>query len=699
MPVSSDESFAATRAVELRKQIEHHNQRYYVLDEPEISDGDYDLLFRELQVIEATHPDLITPDSPTQRIGGTPLPSFKEVHHATPMLSLGNAFDDDEVRAFDKRVREAIGDNSVEYAAELKFDGLAVSLTYEDGVFVRGATRGNGTTGENVTTNLRTVRTVPLRLTGPHVPSRIDVRGEVLIPKAEFEKLNRQQREKGEKEFVNPRNAAAGALRQLDSRITASRPLAFFAYGVGFIEGVPSVSTHSALLDYLATLRFPVNDERAVVRGVEGMLDYYRDIGARRLTLACDIDGVVYKVNNLAAQEELGYVARAPRFSIAHKFPAEEALSEVLAIEVQVGRTGALTPVARLKPVFVGGVTVTNATLHNVDQVRAKDVREGDTVYVRRAGDVIPEVARVLLERRLENSREFHMPLTCPVCGSRVERVDCEAVHRCTGGLYCPAQRKQALLHFASRRAMNIDGLGDKIVEQLVDNDFVRTPADLYKLELETLAGLERMAEKSAGNVLAAVENSRDTTLARFVFALGIYHVGEEVAKSLAEHFGSIEAILTADWEALIAEKEQLQKENARRARRREPFLDPVLPGVGPEIMRSAGHFFSQSHNREVIGQLLAAGVVPKALLLPPASKGAFSGQTFVLTGTLPNLGRDDAKKRIEAQGGRVSSAVSKKTSYVVAGAEPGSKYNTAIELGITLLDERGLLDLLDNSQ
>ncbi len=691
---------ATARAGVLREAIELHNYRYYVLDAPEIPDAEYDRLFRELQQLELQYPELLTADSPTQRVGGAPLPEFEEVQHAVPMLSLNNAFDEDEVRAFDRRVHEALGvaqADGVGYAAELKLDGLAVSLLYENGVFVRGATRGDGVNGENVTANLRTIRTIPLRLAGPDVPERIDVRGEVLILKTDFKKLNHHQRDKGEKEFVNPRNAAAGALRQLDSRITASRPLAFFAYGVGVLEGVSAPRTHGMLLDYLARLRFPVNQERRVVRGVEGMLDYYRTVGSHRAALPCDIDGVVYKVNDLAAQRELGYVARAPRFAIAHKFPAEEALSVVQAIEVQVGRTGALTPVARLKPVFVGGVTVTNATLHNLDQVRAKDVREGDTVYVRRAGDVIPEVARVLTEHRPAHTSmpQFEMPVRCPVCGSRVERVESEAVYRCTGGLYCPAQRKQALLHFASRRAMDIEGLGEKIVDQLVDNDIVRTPADLYKLGLAALAGLERMAEKSAGNVRAAIDRSRRTTLARFIFALGIYHVGEEIAKLLAAHFGSVQAVMAADWEALIAEKERVQKENARRTRKGETLLEPVLPGVGPEIMRSAGHFFAQTHNREVIEQLLAAGVAPETLPQRQASAGALSGKTFVLTGTLPTLTRDEAKARIEAKGGKVSGSVSKKSHYVVAGEDAGSKLTKAQELGVAVLDEKGLTDLL----
>jgi len=692
---------ATARAGVLREAIERHNYRYYVLDAPEVPDAEYDRLFRELQQLETQYPELLTADSPTQRVGGAPLPEFEEVQHAVPMLSLNNAFGEDEVRAFDRRVRETLDiaqADEVEYAAELKFDGLAVSLTYEKGLFIRGATRGDGVTGENVTANLRTIRTIPLRLAGLDVPERIDVRGEVLILKADFEKLNLQQRDKGEKEFVNPRNAAAGALRQLDSRIAASRPLAFFAYGVGVLEGVSMPRTHSMLLDYLARLQFPVNHERKVVRGVEGMLDYHRTVGGRRAVLPCDIDGVVYKVNDLVAQGKLGYVARAPRFAIAHKFPAEEALSVVQAIEVQVGRTGALTPVARLQPVFVGGVTVTNATLHNLDQVRAKDVREGDTVYVRRAGDVIPEVARVLTERRPAHASmpQFDMPGKCPVCGSRVERVESEAVYRCTGGLYCPAQRKQALLHFASRRAMDIEGLGEKIVDQLVDNGLVRTPADLYKLGLAALAGLERMAEKSASNVLAAVDRSRRTMLARFVFALGIYHVGEEIAKLLAAHFGSMQALMTADWETLIAEKERVQKENARRMRKGEVLLEPVLPGVGPEIMRSAGHFFAQAHNREVIEQLLAAGVTPETVSQRQQKAGALSGKTFVLTGTLPNLSRDEAGALIEARGGKVTDSVSGKTHYVVAGDKAGSKLAKARELGVAVLDEQALLALLN---
>jgi DNA ligase (NAD+) len=695
----TDAGAARKRVRALRDDIERHNYLYYALDEPVISDAEYDRLFRELQELEAAHPDLASPDSPTQRIGSAPVAQFSAVRHRVPMLSLGNAFDAEEVAGFDRRVREGLQADTVEYAAEPKFDGLAISLTYEQGRLTRGATRGDGYTGEDVTSNLRTIRAIPLSLTGTDVPAVLEVRGEVLIRKKDFEQINQVQREKGEREFVNPRNAAAGAVRQLDPRITATRRLTFFAYGLVAEDGAYPFKTHSQLLDYLAAHRFPVTTERAVVRGAAGALDYYRSIQDKRAKLPYEIDGVVYKVNDLAAQSRLGFVARAPRFAVAHKFPAEEAESEVLAIEVQVGRTGALTPVARLRPVFVGGVTVTNATLHNLDQIRAKDVRIGDTVIVRRAGDVIPEVARVRVEQRPAGAAEFHMPPECPVCRSKVERVESEAVFRCTGGLYCPAQRKQALLHYASRRAMDIEGLGEKLVDQLVEHNIVHTPADLYRMGIAALAGLERMAEKSATNVVAAIEASKERPLARFIFALGIYHVGEEVARIIAAHFGSIHAVLEADWEALIAEKERVQKDNARRRNRGEALAEPVLPGVGPEIMRSIANFVAQPHNREVVEQLLAAGVRPEAPAVAPRSSvraaGRFSGKTFVLTGTLPNLSRDEAKARIEAEGGRVTGSVSQKTTYVVAGADPGSKYDKAVQLGIKVLEERDLLNLL----
>jgi DNA ligase (NAD+) len=687
---------ARLRALTLREQIERHNYQYYVLDEPLVPDAEYDRLFRELEKLEAEYPELISPESPTRRIGAQPQAQFGEAKHLAPMLSLNNAFDANEVGAFDRRLREALGEERLEYAAEPKFDGLAVSLTYEEGVLVRGATRGDGYVGEEVTANLRTVRAIPLKLGASHPPKVMEVRGEVLMLKRDFEALNAAQREKGEREFVNPRNAAAGSLRQLDVRITASRRLTFFAYGIGACEGAPGFARHSELLDYLATNRLRVPEERAVVRGVEGLLDYYGHIGERRRALPYDIDGVVYKVNALRAQERLGFIARAPRYALAHKFPAEEATSLVTGIEVQVGRTGALTPVARLDPVFVGGVTITNATLHNLDQVRAKDVRIGDTVVVRRAGDVIPEVVRVLPEKRPADAVEFEMPAQCPVCGSKVERIESEAVHRCTGGLHCAAQRKQSILHYASRRAMDIEGLGEKLVDQLVESAIVRTPADLYILDVPTLAALERMAAKSAANVVAAIESSKRRTLARFIYALGMHHVGEEVAKMLAQHFGSAQGLLAErDWDDLIAEKEKVQKENTRRRNRGEPLLDPLLPGIGPEIMRSVANFLRQPHNREVIGLLLERGVAPASPAPAAPRKGRLAGKVFVLTGTLPNLTRDEAAARIAAEGGRVSGSVSKKTDYVVAGADPGSKYDKARELGIAVLEERDLLNLL----
>jgi DNA ligase (NAD+) len=686
-----------SRAAALREAIERHNYQYYALDEPSISDAEYDALFRELQALESAHSELATPDSPTQRVGTQAQTAFGPVRHRVPMLSLNNALSEEEVIAFDRRTREGLAEESVEYAAEPKFDGLAISLTYADGVFVCGATRGDGYTGEEVTANLRTIRAIPLKLAGGKRPALIEVRGEVLMLKRAFAELNAAQREKGEREFVNPRNAAAGSLRQLDARVTASRQLTFYAYGIGAAEGAPPLGRHSDILDYLAENRFRVAAERGVVRGLAGVLDYYRGIGERRAALPYDIDGVVYKVNDVKAQERLGFVARAPRYAIAHKFPAEEATSRVEAIEVQVGRTGALTPVARLAPVFVGGVTVTNATLHNLDQVRAKDVRVGDTVHVRRAGDVIPEVVRVVLEKRPDGQAlpQFEMPPRCPVCQSKVERIESEAVYRCTGGLYCPAQRKQALIHYASRRAMDIDGLGEKIVDQLVEGGLVRTPADLYGLDVPTLAALERMAEKSATNLVQAIEDSKARPLARFVYALGIYHVGEEVAKILAQHFGSIGALMDADWEALIEEKDRVQKENARRRTRGQPLLEAVLPGIGPEIMRSIANFFAQTHNREVVSALLTAGVAPAAGTPSERRSGKIAGMTFVLTGTLPSLTRDEAAARIEAAGGRVTGSVSKKTTYVVAGADPGSKYDKARELGIRVLGEQELLELL----
>jgi DNA ligase (NAD+) len=660
------------RADELREEIARHNHLYYVKDAPEISDAEYDALFRELEAIEQAHPDWVTADSPTQRVGGAPLPEFAQIVHRVPMLSLGNAFSQDEVEAFDRRVREGLDVDSVAYACEPKFDGLAVSLIYQHGRFVQGATRGDGYTGEDVSANLRTVRAIPMRL-AKDAPPLLEVRGEVLMLKRSFAELNARQEARGEKTFVNPRNAAAGALRQLDPRITASRPLTFFAYGIGAAEGFALPGTHSALLDYLDAQHFRVAAERRMVKGAAGLISFFQDIGARRAQLPYDIDGVVYKVDSLRQQAALGFVSRAPRFALAHKFPAEEAATVVEAIEVQVGRTGALTPVARLAPVFVGGVTVTNATLHNEDEVKRKDVRVGDTVTVRRAGDVIPEVVRVVIERRPAHAHLFRMPDHCPVCGSAVYREEDEAVSRCGGGLVCAAQRKQALLHFASRRAMDIEGLGEKIVDQLVDHALVHTPADVYRLSVEQLASLERMGEKSAVNLCTAIAQSRDTTLPRLVFALGIRHVGEATARDLANHFGTLDAIIHADEATLTG-----------------------VPEVGPVIASSIVRFFSERHNIDVVEALRKAGVHwPEGTPKKVAVSGRAAGKTFVITGTLPGMSRDDARVLIQAHGGRVSGSVSKKTDFVVAGADPGSKFAKAEELGIEILDEAALLRML----
>ena len=587
------------------RDIEAHNYGYYVLDAPTIPNAEYDKLFGELVELERAHPELLTPDSPTQRVGGMPLEEFPQVTHRTPMLSLNNAFSDDDVIGFDRRAREGLGKDEIEYAAEPKFDGLAISLLYDSGRFVQGATRGDGYTGEDVTANLRTVRSIPLKLRGARPPASIEVRGEIIMYKADFERLNVRQRERGEKEFANPRNAAAGSLRQLDPKLTAQRPLRFFAYGLGDAGGT-TFQRHSEVLDWIADQGLPVSAERATVRGLPGLLGFHRSMGEKRDKLRYAIDGVVYKVNRIDYQQLLGFVARAPRFAVAHKYAPEEALTEVIDIEVQVGRTGALTPVARLKPVSVGGVTVTNATLHNEDEVRRKDVWRGDTVIVRRAGDVIPEVVSVSKAGPRAPSDRFKMPARCPICGSEVVRLEGEAAARCTGGLFCRAQRKQALLHFASRRAMDIEGLGEKLVDQLVDLEIVRTPADIYRLDPGTLAALERMGEKSAQNVIAAIGKSKTPTLARFVYALGIPGVGEEVARILAKHFVGLEALLHADWADIAERKKGVQKENAARKRRGEVALPSVLEGIGPELMESLEKFFSQEHNREVIAQLTA---------------------------------------------------------------------------------------------
>ncbi len=664
----------ADRVLALRREIERHNHLYYVLDAPEIPDAEWDALFAELQSLEAAHPELVTPDSPTQRVGARPAEGFAEVTHRVPMLSLANAFTDEDVAAFDRRCREGLDTAAVEYSCELKFDGLAVSLAYEGGVLVRGATRGDGETGEDVTANLRTVKAIPLRLRSARPPKLIEVRGEVLMLRRDFEAYNERARAAGEKVLVNPRNGAAGGLRQLDPALTAKRRLSFFAYGLGAHDGWSVPPTHAGLLDALGELGFPVAKERRVVTGEAGLVAFYREVGAKRDRLPCDIDGVVYKVNARAQQETLGYVARAPRWAIAHKFPAEEAATELLDIGIQVGRTGAITPVARLAPVFVGGTTVSNATLHNEDEVRRKDVWRRDTVVVRRAGDVIPEVARVSKPGPREKSDWFEMPAACPECGSAIARLEGEAVARCTGGLFCPAQRKASLLHFASRRAMDIEGLGDKLVDQLVDAGLVRTPADLYRIGLPQLASLERMAEKSASNVLAAIDASRDATLGRFVFALGIRHVGEVTAKDLARHFGNLDALMAADAGALQA-----------------------APDVGPVVAESVARFFAEPHNREVIAELRAAGVRwPEGEPARAATGGPFAGKIVVLTGTLSEMTRDEAKERIEAAGGRVTGSVSKKTDFVVAGAEAGSKLDRARELGVEVLDEARFRAMLE---
>jgi DNA ligase (NAD+) len=663
----------AQRCEQLRTEIEQHNIRYYQLDDPLISDAEYDLLFRELQTLETQHPELATADSPTHRVGSKPLKEFNEVVHRTAMLSLNNAFSDDEVRAFDQRIKDTLGIAQIDYAVEPKFDGLAITLTYIDGIFVQGATRGDGSVGEDVTENLRTVRALPLRL--PNALPLLEIRGEVLMMKRDFAALNLAQEAKGEKRFANPRNAAAGSLRQLDSRITASRRLSFYAYGVGAVEGAQLAATHHAQMSWLKAMSVPVAEQCGVVHGVEGLLDYYQNIGKQRSNLPFDIDGVVYKVDNITLQQQLGFVSRAPRFAIAHKFPAEEACTTVLDIEVQVGRTGALTPVARLAPVFVGGVTVTNATLHNQDEIDRKDIRVGDTVVVRRAGDVIPEVARVILDQRPHpappafNLHQRH-PI-CPECGSKVDKEEDESTWRCSGGLFCPAQRKQALWHFASRRAMDIEGLGDKLVDQLVEQNLVHTPADLYQLKLADLAKLERMGEKSANNLLAAIEHSKKTTLARFIYALGIRNVGETTAKDLAKHFGSLDPFMSAN-----AERLQLVRD------------------VGPIVSQSLVAFFAEPHNREVIEQLRASGLQWVEQERVASTELPLSGQTFVLTGTL-SMNRDDAKASLEAMGARVSGSVSKKTNYVVAGAEAGSKLDKAHELGVTVLDEQAFLKFI----
>ncbi|HVA54604.1 MAG TPA: NAD-dependent DNA ligase LigA [Gammaproteobacteria bacterium] len=670
----TNQSATERRIYALRDQINHHNYLYYVLDAPEIPDSEYDGLMRELAALEHQFPQLVTRDSPTQRVGAMPLAEFGEVRHKVPMLSLDNAFDEQEAWDFDRRVHERLGTHvQLEYTAEPKLDGLAISLVYTDGILVRGATRGDGAVGEDVTQNVRTIPSVPLRLVGKGHPSLLEVRGEIFMPIKGFEKLNAQAVRSNEKTFINPRNAAAGSLRQLDARISASRPLEFFAYAWGEVRGGALPERHSSVLARFREWGLRTNEENRLVHGLDGCLQFYLQMAAKRNRLPYQIDGVVYKVDRLDLQRQLGFVARAPRWALAHKFPAEEAMTLLRAVEFQVGRTGALTPVARLEPVFVGGANISNATLHNMDEVERKDVRIGDTVIVRRAGDVIPEVVGVVLPKRPKNTRRVHLPNICPVCGSKILRLEGEAVARCSGGLYCPAQRKELIRHFASRRALDIEGLGEKLVDQMVEVGLVHTPADIFRLTVAQLTDLERMGDKSAENLVHAIDNSRRTSLARFLYALGIREVGETTAGVLAQNFGNLEALMNADETALLQ-----------------------VPDVGPVVAASIAAFFQEPHNRHVISALRKAGVQwPEHTGKQHARLGPLSGKIFVLTGTLANMTRDDAKTGIQALGGKVSGSVSPKTDYLVVGEEPGSKLAEAQKLGITQLDERAFKRLL----
>lgn len=669
------------QASTLRQKLHYHNHRYYVLDDPEVPDSEYDKLLRELQSLEKSYPEVLTPDSPTQRVGAAPLDGFKQVKHLVPMLSLGNAFTEEEVIAFEKRLlsRLNIDENNnsdddinrLEYTVEPKLDGLAVSLLYENGILVQAATRGDGETGENITENIRTINSIPLKLIGENTPPKLEVRGEVYMPKASFEALNEKARKSNEKTFVNPRNAAAGSLRQLDSRVTASRNLDMYCYATGLIEGVRLPDTHSQAMQQLKKWGFRICPDIKVVQGAEGCIQYYEEIQEKREKLAYEIDGVVYKVNKFVMQETLGFVSRAPRWAIAHKFPAQEEMTRLKDVEFQVGRTGALTPVARLEPVFVGGVTVTNATLHNMDEIQRKDVRIGDRVIVRRAGDVIPEVARVIPNKRPANTKKIILPTHCPVCNSLVERLEGEVVARCSGGLFCPAQRKEAIKHFASRKALDIDGLGVKLVEQLFDEKLINRVSDLYLLSTDQLEKLERMGEKSAQNLIDSLEVSKTPTLARFIYSLGIREVGETTAKQLAQHFRSLDALSEANEEDLIE-----------------------IDEVGPIVAKHIISFFKETHNIEVIESLLAAGVSP---IIPEkiSEDLPLDGKTYVLTGSLQKMKRSDAKTQLEGLGAKVSGSVSKKTTAVFAGEKAGSKLTKAESLDIPVYNEDALLEIL----
>jgi DNA ligase (NAD+) len=737
--MSADITQLTAQAEQLRQQLEHHNYRYYVLDDPEIPDVEYDRLLRELQSIERAHPELVTPESPTQRVGAQPLEAFAQVEHRIPMLSLDNAFGNEEFVAFNHRVSERLaGSETIQYAAEPKLDGLAISLHYAQGRLVQAATRGDGYRGEDVTLNVRTIAAIPLRLLGEAYPDVLEVRGEIFMPKAGFEKLNQQQRDKGEKTFANPRNAAAGSLRQLDPRITATRPLAMFCYGIGEVLGHKMADTHSGNMALLKSWGLPTSPALEVLQDVQACHDYFAKIGEQRDRLAYDIDGVVFKVDAIAQQQQLGFVARAPRWAIAQKFPAQEALTVIQSIEFQVGRTGALTPVARLQPVFVGGVTVSNATLHNMDEVERKDVRVGDTVIVRRAGDVIPEVVRSLHEKRQAAAVKVEMPAQCPVCGSAVLRPQGEAVARCTGGLFCAAQRKEAIKHFASRKALDIEGLGDKLVEQLVQEGLIHDPADLYQLQVEQLAALERMGTKSAENLVQALEASKQTTLGRFLFALGILGIGETMAQALATELGSLEAIENLQLQDLVelkpSQAKSLQSQwagldqqqavsallppadlkwckpvhiklLAERFTCLQEILDASpeqlandprikIEGVGDVLAEKLVAFFQQAHNREVINKLQQAGLHWPDPAPQPSKQQSLAGLTFVLTGKISQP-RDYYKELLQAQGAKVAGSVSQKTDYLVAGEAAGSKLTKAQQLGVKVIDEQQLLDLL----
>ena len=664
---------ARHRAEALRQLINKHNFQYYVLDDPSITDNEYDILMRELIDIETDFSDLITPDSPTQRVGVSPVSELKEVKHLAPMLSLGNAFNEDEMRAFNKRIKEKLSVNSLVFSGETKFDGLAVNILYENGLLVTAATRGDGSIGEDVTHNVRTISQVPLSLFGENIPHLIEVRGEVVMTHKGFTALNDRQRDKGEKVFANPRNAAAGSLRQLDSRVTAQRPLAFFAYGIGEYKGKTNLTSHTSILRQLKEWGLPVSSDTKRLNGIDACLSYYAEIGAVRSELAHDIDGVVFKVNEISQQRELGFVSRATRWAIAYKFPPLEEITQLLDIEIQVGRTGALTPVARLSPVNVAGVTVTNATLHNIDEIKRKDIKIGDWVYVRRAGDVIPEIVAVIKEKRA-NVSDFNMPNVCPVCGSDVVRQEGEAVYRCIGGLSCSAQNIQAIIHFASRKAMNIDGLGDKLIIQLTESGLISTVADLYSLSKEQLVTLERMGEKSAENLMAALEKSKKTTLERFIYAMGIREVGEATARTLAMRYKSLELIE----QATTGELE-------------------TISDVGPVVAFNIYSFFQQKHNLEIIQRLLLAGIYWENN--EDEINLIFSGMSFVLTGSLQVMTRDEAKQKLISLGAKVTGSVSKKTNYVVYGENAGSKYEKAIELGITTLNEESFIKMLEKEK